>query len=103
MSMFQENWDMLIGQPLKVFLIYIKNKTGPKRNLCSFSTATSAFFRSSRPAMFCKKGVLRNLTKFTGKQLCQSLFFNKVATLLRKRLWRRCSHVNFVKFLKTSF
>ena len=28
--------------------------------------------------MFCKKGVLRNLTKFTRKQLCQSLFFNKV-------------------------
>ena len=28
-----------------------------------------------------KKGVLRNLTKFTGKHLCQSLFFNKVAGL----------------------
>ena len=26
-----------------------------------------------------KKGVLRNLTKFTGKHLCQCLFFNKVA------------------------
>ena len=24
-----------------------------------------------------KKGVLRNLTKFTGKHMCQSLFFNK--------------------------
>ena len=31
--------------------------------------------------VFCKKGVLRNLTKFTGKHLCQSLFFNKVAGL----------------------
>ena len=29
----------------------------------------------------CKKGVLRNFAKFTGKQLCQSLFFNKVAAL----------------------
>ena len=28
-----------------------------------------------------KKGVLRNFTKFTGKYLCQSLFFNKVAGL----------------------
>ena len=28
-----------------------------------------------------KKGVLRNVTKFTGKHLCQSLFF-KPATLL---------------------
>ena len=33
--------------------------------------------------MFCKKGVLRNFTKFTGKQLWQSLFFNKVAKRLR--------------------
>ena len=26
-----------------------------------------------------KKGVLRNLANFTGKHLCQSLFFKKVA------------------------
>ena len=31
--------------------------------------------------MFCKKGVRRNFAKFTGKHLCQSLFFNKVAGL----------------------
>ena len=28
-----------------------------------------------------KKGVLRNFEKFTGKHLCQNLFFNKVAGL----------------------
>ena len=28
-----------------------------------------------------KKGVLRNFTKFTGKHLCQGLFFNKAAGL----------------------
>ena len=28
-------------------------------------------FRSSRPEVFCKKGVLRNFAKFTGKHLCQ--------------------------------
>ena len=39
--------------------------------------------RSSRPEVFRKKGVLRNLTKFTRKHLCQSLFFNKVAGLRR--------------------
>ena len=37
--------------------------------------------RSSRQEVFCKKGVLRNFAKFTGKHLCQSLFFNKVAGL----------------------
>ena len=31
--------------------------------------------------MFCKKGVLRNFAKFTGKHLCQSLIFNNVASL----------------------
>ena len=30
---------------------------------------------------FCKKGVLRNFTKFTGNRQSQSLFFNKVAGL----------------------
>ena len=34
-----------------------------------------------------KKGVLRNLTKFTGKHLCQSLFFNKVAGLSSKNTY----------------
>ena len=47
--------------------------------------------KSSRPEVFCKKGALENFTKFIGKHLCQSLFFNKVAglrpaTLLKKRL-----------------
>ena len=29
--------------------------------------------------MFFEKGVIRNFAKFTGKHLCHSLFFNKVA------------------------
>ena len=37
--------------------------------------------RSSCPEVFCIKGVLRNIAKLTGKQLCQSLFLNKVADL----------------------
>ena len=55
-----------------------------------------------------RKGVLRYFTKFTGKNLCQSLFFTKVAgprpaTLLKKRLWHRCFPVNFAKFLRIPF
>ena len=37
--------------------------------------------RSSRLEVLCEKGVLENFTKFAGKQLGQSLFFNKVAGL----------------------
>ena len=62
--------------------------------------------RSSRPEVFCKKSVLRNFTKFTGKHLYQGLFFYKVAdlrpaTILKKRLWHRSLLFNFVKFLRT--
>ena len=39
------------------------------------------FFRSSRPEVFCKTGIIRNFAKFTGKHLCQSLFLNKVPGL----------------------
>ena len=38
-------------------------------------------YRSSHQDVSCKKDVLRNFAKFTGKHLCQSLFFNKTAGL----------------------
>ena len=47
-------------------------------------------FKNWCPEVFCKKGVLRNLAKFTRKHLCQSLFFNKVAGL-------RHQACNFIK------
>ena len=55
-----------------------------------------------------RKGIPRKFEKLTGKHLCQSLFFNKVAclrpaTLLKKRLWHMCLPVNFAKFLRTTF
>ena len=37
--------------------------------------------RSSRPEVFCEKDVLENFTKFAGKHLWESLFFDKVAGL----------------------
>ena len=58
---------------------------------------------SSRPEVFWERGVLRNFAKFNRKHLCQSFFFNRPATLLKKKLWHRCFHVNFAKFLRTTF
>ena len=60
------------------------------------------------PEVFYKETVLKNFAKFTGKHLCQSLFFNKVAglrpaTLLKKRLWHRWFSVNFATFSRTHF
>ena len=51
--------------------------------------------RSSQLEVFCKKSVLRNFTKFTGKHLCQSLFLIK--------LQARRFPADFVKFLRTAF
>ena len=59
--------------------------------------------KSSHPRCSVRKGVFRNFAKFTGKHLCQSLFLNKVAFLLKKRLWHRCFSVNFAKFVRASF
>ena len=87
-------------------------------------TLTEAFFwRSSVEKVFlkmsknseentCVRALLliklqaERFAKFTGKHLCQSLFFNKVATLmpanlLKKRLWHRCFPMDFAKFLRT--
>ena len=52
----------------------------------------------SHPEVFCKKGVLKNFAKVTGKHLCQSLFFNKVASV---RPCHRWFSVNSAKSLRT--
>ena len=73
--------------------------------LCIFSHIWHSSWtqnRSGHPEVFYKKSVLRNFAKFTGKQLCQSLFFKKIS-LLKKRLWRWFYPVNFTKFLRTPF
>ena len=43
-------------------------------------------FQKLPSEVFCKKGVLRNFAKFTGKHLCQGLFFKKVAGLRPRTL-----------------
>ena len=45
-------------------------------------------FRSSHPEVFCKKDVLRNFPKFSGKHLRQSLF------LIRLQAWDSCTGVS---------
>ena len=59
-----------------------------------FLEDTSNLNRSTRPEVFCKKGVLRNFAKFIGKHRAR-------ASLLKKRLWHRCFPVNFSKCLRT--
>ena len=77
-------------------------------DFCTESSFSQWVSRTSHPEVFCKKGVLENFAKFTGKHLCQSLFFNKIAglrplTLLKKRLWLSRFSVNFGKFLRAPY
>ena len=61
-----------------------------RSNKIELSEEFMVMWKEEQPLkMFCKKYFLRNFAKFTGKHLCQSLFFNKVA--------------GSAKFLRTTF
>ena len=88
-----ENWDFINFSALTTYtqIVIVTNKV-----------------QKQPPGVFYKKDVLKNFSKFTGKHLCWSLFFNKdaglrPATLLKNRFQQRCFPVNFVKFLRTPF
>ena len=106
---------------LPICEVYSKPKPS---NITSFNfyLLEQTNIRSSRPEMFCKKGVLKNFAKFTGKYLRWSLFLIKLqavavggrqvvagrllqaeATLLQKKLWYWCFPLSFTKFLRTPF
>ena len=64
--------------------------------------------RSSHTVVFCKNDVLRNFAKFTGKRLCKSLFFNKVAGLgpasfIKKETLAQVFSCEFCEFSKNTF
>ena len=62
-----------------------------------------------QPSKFSiKKGVLKRFAKSTGKHLCQSLFFNKVAglrpsTLLKKEALAQVFSCEFCQIFKNTF
>ena len=57
--------------------------------------------------MFNKKGVLIDFAKFTGKHLCQSLFFNKVVglglQLYKKETQAQVFFCDFCEISKNTF
>ena len=90
----------------KSLLLTIEHIFFQNQKLCN--GIASSTNRSSHRRYSLRKGVLRNFTKFTGKHLYHSLFFNKVTglsptTLLKNRPWHSYFPVNFVKFLRTPF
>ena len=103
-----------MGAGDRKFLIYLiySNKLACLQlksfGLYKQSSQVMSKVRNSCSKVFCKKGVLTNFTKFTRKQLWQSLFFNKVAGLILQLYEKRGSGTGlflwiFPKFLRTSF
>ena len=90
-----QNYHVTEAVKSKNRTIYNHGKEGPGK------------FRSSHRRCSVRKGALRDFAKFTGKYLCQSLFFNKFSLISflisLEVLWRRCFPVNFTKILRTSF
>ena len=83
---------MLFSFFIRVHFLYVEKIS------VKFSQSSEAVVQSRCAEVSVRKGVLRNFAKFTGKHLCQGLFFNKV-----KGLWHSYIPVNFAKFLRTPF
>ena len=88
-----------------ISLSLLIDKSGSWRSWINYSWRWK--FRSSRSEVFCKKDVLRNFAKFTGKYLYQSLFFNKVAALasnfVKKESLAQVISCEFCEICKNTF
>ena len=75
-------------------------------NFCK-SVLQMVIIGSSHPDLLCKKDVLKNFAKFTGKLSWRVTFFNKIAgwraAVLKKRLWHRCFFYEFYEIFKNTF
>ena len=75
--------DVRLGSKylLEIFLFRLLSQTFQITisSVLFINPAFNIMFRSSRTEEFCKKGVLWNFAKFTGKNTCAKVFFNKVA------------------------
>ena len=67
------------GEHLETNFIEITVPHGCSPQICCIFLE-HLFTRQKQPSEeFCKKGDLRNFAKYTGKHLCQRIFFNGVA------------------------
>ena len=65
-----------------------------------FIQVSSLSFPFITELVFCKRGVLRNFAKFTGKRLCQSPFFNN---FIKKEVLAQVFSREFSEISKNTF
>ena len=89
------------------FFLIITTNTFNISDVCfRFKLKRLQRIRSSHQRCFIIKGVLRYFTKFTGKQLYQSLFFNKVAeacNFIKKETLAKVFSCDFCKISTNTF
>ena len=96
------NWPQVI--PLTTTFPIIQKSEHNASQLNGFYMM--GIFTGSRSEVFCKKGIITCFVKFTGKYLCQRLFFNKVALLLnfiKKETLAQLLSCEFCKIFKNTF
>ena len=59
--------------------------------------------RSSRPEVFCKKGVLRNFAKFTGKHLWPATGLQQACNFIKKDTLAQVFSCEFCEISKNTF
>ena len=60
--------------------------------------------RSSRPEMFCEKGVLKICSKFTGEHPCRcAISIKLLCNFIEIALWHGCSPVNLPHIFRITF
>ena len=73
--------------------------------MITFTIARLSLFRSSRSEVFCKKGVLINSAKFTGKYLCQKLkkLRSEAFNFIKKESLTQVLSCEFCRISKNTF
>ena len=104
LTVFMVYWTITYSEPFQTskMELFVKKVTSKETN------PLLGCFRSSHRRCSVKTGALRNFAKLTGKDLCQSLFFIKVAglwpvTLLKKETLAQAFLCEFCEISKNNF
>ena len=95
---FESHWSQSTYSNQEKFFVTTCNFSFNLLITINFSDSSITPLKWSFPLSVVVVYFLKNFAKFTGKHLCQSFFFNKVADLRH-----RCSPMDFTNFLRIPF
>ena len=97
--------SQIIAVPQMTHDIFFINKCSSLYQNNSDHSGASCLFKSSRPKMLCKKGVLEIFVKLTGKNLCRIFYFCRPQTcnVIKKETTSQVFSCQFFKIFKSAF